>query len=551
MLAKPGSRGADAVALTLKRAGVKRVFALSGNHIMVVFDALLDAGIEIVHTRHEAAAVHMADAWARVTGEPGIALVTGGPGHANAVSALYTAQMSESPVVLLSGHAPNNQAGAGAFQEMAQADMARPVTKAAWASRSGDALASDLEMALQIARSGRPGPVNLNMPSDTLEASVATGNLPRLPPEFAVQPLRAEHAKAVMDRLAGGARPVILAGPGLMSRTGRKRLQELEHASGVPVIGMESPRGLLDPSLGAFAEVLAQADRVLLVGKRLDFTMGFGRSPAFRSDCAFLQIDPEQSEISRSMAAVGGRLTFAAIADVFPAVEALIAQARKGDSGGGWLSEVRGAVAFRPSAWDTATASVPGRLHPVELLRPLQGLLDSHPEAVLVADGGEIGQWAQACLTAPHRLINGMSGSIGAALPFAMGARFAQSEAPILTIMGDGTFGFHAVELDTAVTHKLPFIAVVGNDARWNAEYQIQLREFGAERARGCEMRPLRYDLIAAAFGAHGEHVTEGAALMPAVERAKSSGLPAVINAAIEGLAAPKVQRTKSADGNG
>ena len=551
MLAKRGSRGADAVALTLKRAGVKRVFALSGNHIMVVFDALLDAGIEIVHTRHEAAAVHMADAWARVTGEPGIALVTGGPGHANAVSALYTAQMSESPVVLLSGHAPNNQAGAGAFQEMAQADMARPVTKAAWASRSGDALASDLEMALQIARSGRPGPVNLNMPSDTLEASVATGNLPRLPPEFAVQRLHAEQAKAVLDGLAVAVKPVILAGPGLMSRTGRKRLQELEDASGVPVIGMESPRGLLDPSPGAFAEVLAQADRVLLIGKRLDFTMGFGRSPAFRSDCEFLQLDPEQSEISRSMAAVGGRLTFAAIADVFPAVEALIAQARKGNSGGGWLSEVRGAVAFRPSAWDTARASVPGRLHPVELLRPLQGLLDSHPEAVLVADGGEIGQWAQACLTAPHRLINGMSGSIGAALPFAMGARFAQSEAPILTIMGDGTFGFHAVELDTAVTHKLPFIAVVGNDARWNAEYQIQLREFGAERARGCEMRPLRYDLIAAAFGAHGEHVTEGAALMPAVERAKASGLPAVINAAIEGLAAHKVQRTKSADGNG
>ena len=539
------------VALTLKRAGVKRVFALSGNHIMVVFDALLDAGIEIVHTRHEAAAVHMADAWARVTGEPGIALVTGGPGHANAVSALYTAQMSESPVVLLSGHAPNNQAGAGAFQEMAQADMARPVTKAAWASRSGDALASDLEMALQIARSGRPGPVNLNMPSDTLEASVATGNLPRLPPEFAVQRLHAEQAKAVLDGMAVAVKPVILAGPGLMSRTGRKRLQELEDASGVPVIGMESPRGLLDPSLGAFAEVLAQADRVLLIGKRLDFTTGFGRSPAFRSDCEFLQLDPEQSEISRSMAAVGGRLTFAAIADVFPAVEALIAQARKGDSGGGWLSEVRGAVAFRPSAWDTATASVPGRLHPVELLRPLQGLLDSHPEAVLVADGGEIGQWAQACLTAPHRLINGMSGSIGAALPFAMGARFAQSEAPILTIMGDGTFGFHAVELDTAVTHKLPFIAVVGNDARWNAEYQIQLREFGRERARGCEMRPLRYDLIATAFGAHGEHVTEGAALMPAVERAKSSGLPAVINAPIEGLAAPKVQRTKSAGGNG
>lgn len=130
-----------------------------------------------------------------------------------------------------------------------------------------------------------------------------------------------------------------------------------------------------------------------------------------------------------------------------------------------------------------------------------------------------------------------------------MGARFAQREAPILTIMGDGTFGFHAVELDTAVTHQLPFIAVVGNDARWNAEYQIQLREFGSERARGCEMRPLRYDLIAAAFGAHGVNVTEGAALLPAVERANASGLPAVINAPIEGLGAPRVQRARAGKG--
>jgi acetolactate synthase-1/2/3 large subunit len=123
-------RGADALARALRTAGVARIFTLSGNHVMPVFDATIDAGISLLHTRHEAAAVHMADAWARLTGEPGIALVTGGPGHANAVSALYTAQMAEAPIVLLSGHAPNGQLGMGAFQEMRQAEMAAPVTKA-------------------------------------------------------------------------------------------------------------------------------------------------------------------------------------------------------------------------------------------------------------------------------------------------------------------------------------------------------------------------------------------------------------------------------------
>src|ERR1700686_5581140 len=120
------NRGADALARALARAGVTRVFTLSGNHVMPLFDAALDAGIELIHTRHEAAAVHMADAWARLTGEPGIALVTGGPGHANAVGALYTAAMAESPVVLLSGHAPNDQLGTGAFQEMRQGGNRAP-----------------------------------------------------------------------------------------------------------------------------------------------------------------------------------------------------------------------------------------------------------------------------------------------------------------------------------------------------------------------------------------------------------------------------------------
>jgi Thiamine pyrophosphate-requiring enzymes [acetolactate synthase, pyruvate dehydrogenase (cytochrome), glyoxylate carboligase, phosphonopyruvate decarboxylase] len=130
------NRGADALARALARSGITRIFTLSGNHIMPLFDAALDAGLQLIHTRHEAAAVHMADAWARLTGEPGIALVTGGPGHANAVGALYTARMAESPVLLLSGHAPHGELGMGAFQEMAQADIAAPLAKASWVARA-------------------------------------------------------------------------------------------------------------------------------------------------------------------------------------------------------------------------------------------------------------------------------------------------------------------------------------------------------------------------------------------------------------------------------
>jgi acetolactate synthase-1/2/3 large subunit len=146
-------------------------------------------------------------------------------------------------------------------------------------------------------------------------------------------------------------------------------------------------------------------------------------------------------------------------------------------------------------------------------------------------------------LSAPARIINGVAGAIGPAIPFAMAARCARPEARILAVMGDGTFGFHMAEFDTAHRHGLPFVAVVGNDARWNAEHQIQLREYGANRAHGCELAPgTRYDLVAVALGAHGEFVTRAEELAPALERAFASDKPACVNVVIEGQAAPGIR---------
>jgi acetolactate synthase-1/2/3 large subunit len=538
------SRGADLLAHSLKCAGVKRIFTLSGNHIMPVFDAALSAGIELIHVRHEAAAVHMADAFARLTGEPGIAMVTGGPGHANAVSALYTAQMSESPVVLLSGHAPNNQAGWGAFQEMRQGEMAAPVVKAAWISASADTLGTDAARAVSTALSGRPGPTHLSLPTDALEDTTAAAAPERAAFAAKSQPLAGADAQAVLDRLARAARPLILAGPAMLTRAGRARLEALQEAGGIPVVGMESPRGVNDPSLGAFAQMLAQADCVLLLGKRLDFTLKFGQAPFFDSACEFLQIDAEAAEFQRSRNALGARLVASMRADTVSALTRLTAPAATARAGhGAWRDEVGAAIRFRPPAWDTVGAVESAKLHPVQACRPLQALLDSHPDSVLVSDGGEFGQWAQACLSAPNRVINGPAGAIGSALPFALGARVALPQAPVVALMGDGTFGFHVAEIDTAIRYALPFVALIGNDARWNAEYQIQLKAYGPERLIGCELLPTRYDLVTAAFGGYGEHVASAAVLPASIARAHASRLPAVLNVAIAGVPAPAVSR--------
>ena len=537
-------RGADALVQSLAAAGVRRVFALSGNHVMPVFDATLDSAIALIHTRHEAAAVHMADAWSRLTGEVGVALVTGGPGHANAVSALYTAQMAEAPIVLLSGHAPNAQRGMGAFQEMAQADMAAPVTKASWTCDGPEAIANDVAKAFRIARSGRPGPVHLSLPSDALEGAAPL--LPALPPAaFAADPLALAPSagERVLDRLGAAKRPLILVGPSSLTRAGRARVLALEAATGIPVVGMESPRGIADPSLGAFAEVLAQADCVLLLGKRLDFTLKFGAPPTLDATCAVMQIDADEAELARSRRALNERLVVALRADAHSALATLTRRGRAHDAPPShWREQVRAATAYRPAEWHRATSTEPGRLHPVEALRPLQSLLDSHPDAVFVSDGGEIGQWAQACLHAPHRVINGVAGAIGAALPFAVAARCALPDAP-----GDRRARRRHRRLSSGRDrHRGALSPAVRRRHRQRRALERRVpdpvREYGRDRLVGCELLPTRYDLVVAALGGHGEHVTEGAQVLPAARRAIASGVAACVDVAIEGLAAPRIK---------
>src|SRR5581483_9922129 len=204
-------RGADIVAQTLQRLGCRRVYALSGNHIMSIFDAALDADLDLVHVRHEAAAVHMADAHGRLTGEPGVALVTGGPGHANAVGALFTALGAESPMLLLSGHAATWELGRGGFQELRQADMAAPVTKASWTAQSTAALADDIAKAMRLAVSGRPGPVHLSLPSDLLDARIDKAAIAwpeRIAPTYTG--LDAAAADAVLTAIAKAQRPIVI-----------------------------------------------------------------------------------------------------------------------------------------------------------------------------------------------------------------------------------------------------------------------------------------------------------------------------------------------------
>ena len=532
-------RGADLVVDALLAAGVRHVFTVSGNHVLSIYDAVAKrGGIDLIHTRHEAAAVHMADAWGRLTGKPGVALVTGGPGHANALSALYGARMAESPVLLLSGHAPRSELRRGAFQEMDQVATARPVTMSAWRVDTPRQLGVDIATALITAETSF-GPVHLSLPSDVLEARVPTSAPP--PPFERGRRQRSSRVprdlRALLIALQHAKRPLLLCGPAMGRGEPWKAVQELARITGAPAMVIESPRGVNDPSLHAAPGLFPEADLVVLLQKSPDYSLKFADPPTFDARCRWAAVGLRGAGRRRS------RRFDPRIETPAPdAVERLVDLARDLTwKRTPWADEVERARRRTPADWPDLRRSSKTPIHPLRVCAAIQPLVDAG--AVFVSDGGEFGQWAQAGIEARTRLINGLSGSIGSAVPMAIAAKLVHPDRTVVTTLGDGTFGFHALELDTALRCRLPVVAVVGNDARWNAEYQLQLRQYGAARAIGCELLPTRYDRLAEALGGYGELVERPEDLEPALARAVASGRPACLNVMIEGLAAPTFSR--------
>jgi acetolactate synthase-1/2/3 large subunit len=292
--------------------------------------------------------------------------------------------------------------------------------------------------------------------------------------------------------------------------------------------------------------VVKEADLIVLVGKALDFTVKWATGPGFAANVKLISIDPEGALVERAAREKGADLVLGCVADTVPAAEALLARAaasgRKPDLS--WLNDARAAMDRRPEAWSGLKGASAGRLHAAEVFRALRPVVERDPETLLICDGGEFAQWGQSLLPVNKRLINSVAGSIGASLPFAIAGRVHDRKAPVIAVLGDGTFGFHMAEFETAVRHGTPFVAIVGNDACWNAESQIQKRDYGADRMHGCELLPTRYDQVVAAMGGHGEMVDTIGDLVPAVERALASGKPACVNVQVESIAAPVIRKS-------
>ncbi len=522
-------RGADVLVATLASAGVKHIFALSGNQIMSIFDACIDADIEIIHMRHEAAAVYMAEAYAQVSGKPGVALVTAGAGLGNAVGALFGASESQTSVLLISGDSPVSLDGKGAFQELDQVSVTQAVTR--WSNRvtAFESITTSVEYALRIASTPLPGPAHLAMPVDVLKQR---GLVPTVKPLPEIS-IKQESIQPISDVLSGSRRPLIICGPALSNTRQPGLLKRLTQTTGIPAVVMESPRGVNDPALGAVTLLLQQADLIVCLGKRIDFSVQFGE----QSVCDWIVVSGSDAYLQQATNNLDAKLVTTVQADPVTAAEYLC-DAIEPQADAEWRERAQELVARR-----TEPSSVnSGLISPAQLCSEVQKVIDQSHHPVLICDGGEFGQWAQACLSANRRVINGLSGSIGAGVCYGIGAATALPESTVFVLTGDGSLGFHLAEIETAFRNNVSMVIVVGNDKRWNAEHQLQLREFGNDRRYACDLSDMQYHEAVRAMGGHGEVVTRIEELQSAMKRAVDSNMVACVNVQIEGEAAPLVE---------
>ena len=543
--------GAHLMIRALKLEGIRMVFTIVGDTILPLVDAAEDEGLQLIDTRHEAAAMHMADAWARVTGEPAVVMVTGGPGFANAMSALPNIYTSESPVVFISGSSELPEKGMYSFQEIDQVGMASPAAKGAWLVHDRRRIPDQVATAFRTALSGRPGPVHLTIPVDIQEQDAGEDELPHYQPGEYRSGGRSNGDPALIreavDILKGAERPVIIVANAARYSLSPEALLGFIESTGVPTFTVEQARGMVsddhplcfgyaDGALNPTARHFREADAVLLLGKRLDHRYRYGQPSFFSPTARIIQVDPSPEVIGLNRGVSVG-----IVGDIGAVVDQLTQEAKRHswDPGGlaPWVRRLedarRGWLEYMQSL---ATDDLP--LHAMRVFKEVERFTDE--DTVLIFDGGDYVQWGRSYLKARKlgrwmRL--GPLSQLGCGLPYALAAKLALPDARVLLFIGDGSFGFYAMEYDTAVRHNLPITAIMGNDSAWGIDRNFQLAYYG--RAVSTDLSPVRYDQVVEAMGGHGEYVERGEEIAPAVERAISSGKPSLVNVAVRSARSP------------
>ncbi|HEX6794876.1 MAG TPA: thiamine pyrophosphate-binding protein [Casimicrobiaceae bacterium] len=528
---------AEWVARFLEARGPARIFGLQGGHIQPMWDRLVQHGISIVDVRHEGAAVHMAAAHALLTGELGVALVTSGPGVTNCVTSIANADLERAPILVIGGCPPVRQDHMGPLQGTPHVEIMRPITRRARTLRSPDQVIRELDEAVAIARGAGdlPGPVYVDIPTDVLRADVAEAAALR---EYFRQrePARLLPDPAAIDRaaslLADAKRALVISGGG--ARGASAALAQLLDATGAAYLDTQESRGLIASDHPAFAgamraTAMAEADLVVTVGRKLDYQLGYG-SPAAFPNAQFIRIAAHAGERDDNRpgdASVAGDVASSL------AMLALAMPARVTSRDAGWRDGLHAKHVERSRKYAASLATTPpgadGRMHPNRIFAALRTKL--RDDAIGIADGGDILSFARLGLTTSTYLDSGAFGCLGVGVPFANAAALAHPGRQVVAVCGDGAFGLHAMEIDTAARHGCKAVFVIANNAAWNIERVDQERNYGG-RVSGTTLGDSDYSAMARAFGLSAERIVDSRDLDAALERAFANA-PALVDVVV------------------
>jgi acetolactate synthase-1/2/3 large subunit len=537
-----GPHGGLLMARALRDAGVDTIFALCGGHILGLLDGCLDVGIRVIDTRHEGAASLAAEGWALATGRTGVAAVTAGPGFSNALTGFVDAGVWSVPMLLIAGRTGLHQRGRGAVMDVDQRSMVAPVAKWAETCYRTELIPRYVGEALGRARAGTPGPAYLEVPQDVFmaragAAAEATAGVPDPPPAPAPDGADLERA---LDVLQEAEAPVILVGSGGFWSGAGEEIARLAERAEIPVITTSAARGVVGDShpwcLGSLVHAgaaLAGADAVLVLGSAFNANVMYGGPPLFALGQTIIQVDISPERIG------GNRLPDVAIVGDVRRVVAELADAwRKTPPGrADWRTRAYHLTRMAAATWDAQIEGHRGpRIHAGAMAREICSAVGDlfGGKVTVVADGGDVLTWMLAYARAelPGRLLSTTTalGTLGVGLPFALAAQAARPDEPVVCVMGDGSFGLTAMEIDTCVRHRVPVVCVVSNNYGWRDVSHEQDAWYGAGRRVASELADARYDRLAEALGGHGERVRSLDQLRPALIRALERGVASVID---------------------
>ena len=532
--------GGQLIAKQLKAEGVDALFTLTGGHISAIYEGCVAEGIRVIDVRHEQAAAHAADAYARLTFRPGAAAVTAGPGVTDAVTGVVNAYYANSPMLLLGGRNPLGLEAMGALQDAPQVDLLRPVTKRAEVALETRRLPEFMGYGLRAALSPRMGPAYLDVPMDVLmtpvdEDDVVWPHGQRFTSPPGPDP---DAVRRIAGLLADAKNPVVVSGSGTYWARAWEELGQLAELAQLPVYVNGMSRGILPsdhPHLLARTRrhALRHADVILALGVDFDFRLGYGRGEGYHDEVTVVHVDPQADKVGHNRPVDVG-----VVADIRLFLSALLEHdATLGRSEPTtWLEDLRGEEAQRRAARLEAAGSDASPVHPLRFAAEVARWVD--PEAIVIGDGGDIVAHTAGFVQVDkpgHWMDPGPFGCLGVGAPFALAARHVHPDAPVLVVYGDGSFGFNAFEYESAARQGLPFVGVIGNDGAWGEMKAFHENVYGDENLVAQDLsQDVGYEKVVEALGGYGERVERPEDIRPALDRAQESGVPAVVNVLLD-----------------